>query len=165
MWKYHFYDILSRIVDWTAESNMTSLQWSESLQKIWSENQFDSEIREIDIMTSFRLEILMKAIQVTEFLQLKLEEMCIFSWWKLSLFERRCNSEEERNWLSRMIDTQKRCSDQKKSSSDFKTCKKQTVKVRIKEWIWSNVNRSMKNNVNFSSESCFSRSIRLSVVH
>ncbi len=62
MWKYHFYDILSRIVDWTAESNMTSLQWSESLQKIWSENQFDSEIREIDIMTSFRLEILMKAI-------------------------------------------------------------------------------------------------------
>ncbi len=163
--EYHFYDILSRTVDWTAESNTTSLQWSESLWKIWSENQFDSEIREIDITTSFRLEILMKAIQVTEFSQLKLEKTRIFSWWKLFLFERRCNSEKERNWLSRMIDTQKRCSDQKKNSSDFKTCKKQTAKARIKERIRSNVDRSTRNDVSFSSESCFSRSIRSSVVH
>ncbi len=116
-------------------------------------------------MTLFRLKILMKAIQVTEFSQLKLKEMHIFSWRKLFLFERRCNSEEERNWLSRMIDIQKRCSDQKKSSSDFKTCKKQTVKVRIKERIQSNVNKSTRNDVSFSSESCFSKSIRLSVVH
>jgi hypothetical protein len=107
----------------------------------------------------------MKAIQVTEFSQLKLKEMCIFSWQKLSLFERRCNSEEEKNWLSRMIDIQKRCSDQKKSSSNLKTCKKQTVKARIKERIRSNVDRSTRNDVNFSSESCFSRSIRLSIVH
>jgi len=163
--RYYFYDILSRTVDWTAKSNMTSLQWSESLQKIWSENWFDSEIREIDITTLFLLEILTKAIQVTEFSQLKLEETRIFSWWKLSLFERRCNSEEERNWLSRMIDTQKRHSDQKKNSSDLETRKKQTAKARIKERIRSDVDRSTRNDVSFSSESCFSRSIRLSIVH
>jgi len=163
--EYHFYDILSRTVDWTAESDTTFLQWSESLQKIWSENQFDSEIRKIDITTSFRLEILMKAIQVIEFSQLKLEEKHIFSWRKLSLFERRCNSEEERNWLSRMTDTQKRRFNQKKSSSDLKTRKKQIAKARIKERIRSNVNRSTRNDVSFSSESCFSRSIRSSVVH
>ncbi len=159
MQKYYFYDILSKIVDWTAKSDTTSLQWSESLWKVWSENQFDSEIRKIDIATSFRLKILTKAIQVTKFSQLKLKEMCIFSWWKLSLFERRCNSEEERNWFSRMIDIQKRHFDQKKNSSDLKTCKKQTVKARIKEWIWSNVNRSTRNDISFS------KSIKLSVVH
>ncbi len=163
--EYYFYDILSRTVDWTAESDTTSLQWSENLRKIWGENRFDSEIREIGIATSFRLEILTKAIQVTEFSQLKLEKTRIFSWQKLFLFERRCNSEEEKNWLSRMINTQKRRSNQKKSSSDFKTCKKQTVKARIKERIRSNVDRSTRNDVSFSSESCFSRSIRLSVVH
>ncbi len=163
--EYHFYDILSGTVDWTAESNTTSLQWSESLQKIWSENRFDSEIREIGITTLFRLEILTKAIQVTKFSQLKLEETRILSWWKLFLFERRCNSKEERKWLSRMIDTQKRHSDQKKSSSDFKTRKKQTAKARIKEQIRSDVDRSTRNDVSFSSESCFSRSIRSSVVH
>ena len=144
---------------------MTSLQWSESLWKIWSKNQFDSEIWKIDRATLFHLEILTKAIQVTEFSQLKLKEIYIFSWWKLSLFERRCNNEEERNWLSQITDTQKRHSDQKKNLSDFKTHKKQTMKARIKERIWSNVNRSTRNDVSFSSESCFSKSIRLSVVY
>ena len=162
--EYHFYDILNKTVDWTAESDTTFLQWSENLRKIWSENQFNSEIREIDITTSFRLRKLTKAIQVTEFSQLKLEKTRIFSWRKLFLFERRCNNEEERNWFSRMTNTQKRHSDQKKSSSDFKTGKKQTAKARIKERIQSNVNRSTRNDVSFSSESCFSRSIRLSVV-
>jgi len=64
-----------------------------------------------------------------------------------------------------MIDIQKRCSDQKKNSSDLKICKKQTAKARIKERIQSNVDKSMKNDVSFNSESCFSRSIRLNVVH